>query len=226
MARFRREKNGIQQTPALVIAQRGPAVNSPIVQLRGSRCQPPISEPPGLPGSVSEPMRLPGAVMRATAQPRPPGALPTYLPPRGPSGFIEQLSRPLSLSDICVMAAPSPQRAVSKTNAEMRPFLLAQGSADRVRAARGPWLHLSYRPLLSVFHFCLVSQGHPADPRPAPSCQATARVSGGAPHATPCPLRNPELCGGHTSPVNSHLFQFGLDCSLFWEFRTSGQEGF
>lgn len=43
-------KNGIQQKPELAAAQSGPTVNSPIVQLWGSRRQTPLSLPPGLPG--------------------------------------------------------------------------------------------------------------------------------------------------------------------------------
>lgn len=43
------------EKPELVAAQSGPTVNSPIVQLCSSRRQPPVSEPPGLPGPVSEP---------------------------------------------------------------------------------------------------------------------------------------------------------------------------
>lgn len=50
-----KKKHRIQQRLELVTAQSGPTVNSPTVQLRGSQRQPPVSEPPGLPGPVSEP---------------------------------------------------------------------------------------------------------------------------------------------------------------------------
>ena len=45
-----KSKNGIQQKPERAASQSGPTVNSPIVQLWGSRRQTPISAPPGLPG--------------------------------------------------------------------------------------------------------------------------------------------------------------------------------
>lgn len=181
MERILKKKPSIQQKPELVAAQSGPTVNSPIVQLCSSRRQPPVSEPPGLPGPVSEPTL---SREQSCVLPQQPGLTEPCQLTFHSQGQIASSSNSADPCPSLTFGDGSSQPTVSsfKEKCKNHSFSFWRREPQLCQASS---LTLNASELLTVsvcisgFYGALSWTQHlPSYPEHTPSCQATVHISG------------------------------------------------